>query len=387
MRVRTSHSGSARRNAVFFFPAVNPYLAARFSALHEYGETDFECWFIARNEAGRDWEVADAAMRFNYTVLPSSPVHRVFRFLQLYISRRPKYIFTMHFPPALWLALIHRFLPGASLGFYIEKTWESWVPRTRIKELAKHLIIAQADSIFTPGEDATSYAKKYASPRAKYWYLPHVVDVQHWRRARSERPHGGPLRLLYLGRFVEEKGIRDLLKAIDLVDSDGDHRLEIDFVGSGTLRSALEEWSATTNVAARVHPFVQSEQLGPYLASADVLVFPTLGDPYGLVVDEAMAAGLAVIASSAAGEIHDRLTAGPSPRGIIYQVGHVQELANAIRALSKTNSLVTEMSASAAQYADENFVMQNWVTAVTKWCKPGKQVDAAETEYRREKSF
>ena len=39
-------------------------------------------------------------------------------------------------------------------------------------------------------------------------------------------------------------------------------------------------------------------------------IFPTLGDPYGLVVDEAMACSLPIISTSSAGEIHDRIEEG-----------------------------------------------------------------------------
>ncbi len=56
--------------------------------------------------------------------------------------------------------------------------------------------------------------------------------------------------------------------------------------------------------------FIQKRELPRYYALADVFVFPTLGDPYGLVVDEAMACGLPVISTSAAGEIHDRVEDG-----------------------------------------------------------------------------
>ena len=56
--------------------------------------------------------------------------------------------------------------------------------------------------------------------------------------------------------------------------------------------------------------FLQKPDLPHYYALADVFVFPTLGDPYGLVVDEAMACGLPVISTSAAGEIQDRVEEG-----------------------------------------------------------------------------
>jgi len=53
--------------------------------------------------------------------------------------------------------------------------------------------------------------------------------------------------------------------------------------------------------------FHQKPELPRMYAASDVFVFPTLGDPYGLVVDEAMAAGLPVISTTAAGEIRDRV--------------------------------------------------------------------------------
>ncbi len=54
--------------------------------------------------------------------------------------------------------------------------------------------------------------------------------------------------------------------------------------------------------------FVQKDRLPEFYALGDAFVFPTRGDPYGLVVDEAMASGLPVIASDAAGEITSRVT-------------------------------------------------------------------------------
>ena len=56
--------------------------------------------------------------------------------------------------------------------------------------------------------------------------------------------------------------------------------------------------------------FFQKAELPRLYAAADVFVFPTLGDPYGLVVDEAMACSLPIISTSAAGEIRDRVESG-----------------------------------------------------------------------------
>ena len=56
--------------------------------------------------------------------------------------------------------------------------------------------------------------------------------------------------------------------------------------------------------------FVQPRDVPAYYALGDVLVFPTLGDPHGLVIAEALAAGLPVICTEAAGDIRRRLPDG-----------------------------------------------------------------------------
>jgi glycosyltransferase involved in cell wall biosynthesis len=64
----------------------------------------------------------------------------------------------------------------------------------------------------------------------------------------------------------------------------------------------------------------------------DVLVFPTHGDPNGLVVEEALAAGRPVIVSDAAGDIKDRV---PESVGRVFPVGDVSALARAMEELSE----------------------------------------------------
>jgi glycosyltransferase involved in cell wall biosynthesis len=56
--------------------------------------------------------------------------------------------------------------------------------------------------------------------------------------------------------------------------------------------------------------FIQQADLPRIYAASDVFVFPTLGDPHGLVVEEAMASRLPVITTMAAGDIEQRLPDG-----------------------------------------------------------------------------
>ena len=75
------------------------------------------------------------------------------------------------------------------------------------------------------------------------------------------------------------------------------------------------------------------------------MVFPTLGDPNGLVVEEAMAAGLPVIASDAAGDIRTRVQ--DDVTGYVYPAGSVGELANLMLRVGASDADRKRLSAAA----------------------------------------
>ncbi|MGH6653798.1 MAG: glycosyltransferase family 4 protein, partial [Actinocrinis sp.] len=78
--------------------------------------------------------------------------------------------------------------------------------------------------------------------------------------------------------------------------------------------------------------FVQPADLPQWYAVCDVLVFPTHGDPNGLVVEEALAAGLPVIVSDGAGDIRARV---PESVGRVFPVGDAGVLARTMQSLAE----------------------------------------------------
>jgi glycosyltransferase involved in cell wall biosynthesis len=82
-------------------------------------------------------------------------------------------------------------------------------------------------------------------------------------------------------------------------------------VGDGPDRSTYEKRAHALNLS-NVHfaGFIQMEELPQFLALADVFVFPTLHDPFGAVLSEAMAAGLPVVSSIYAAATRDLVEDG-----------------------------------------------------------------------------
>ncbi|HSF32804.1 MAG TPA: glycosyltransferase family 4 protein, partial [Candidatus Tectomicrobia bacterium] len=93
--------------------------------------------------------------------------------------------------------------------------------------------------------------------------------------------------------------------------------------------------------------FVQPRALPEYYALSDVLVFPTLGDPHGLVVEEAMAAGLPVICTEAAGDIRQRQLEGKT--GYIVPPADAGQFAERMLRLANDRELRLTFSSNARQ--------------------------------------
>jgi glycosyltransferase involved in cell wall biosynthesis len=105
-------------------------------------------------------------------------------------------------------------------------------------------------------------------------------------------------------------------------------------VGDGVDEELLRARAAEKRLANVVFAdFHDADSLPSLYAAADVFVFPTLGDPFGMVVPEALACSLPVIATTASGEIHDRVVDGLN--GFIVPPGDSDALSERMQVLAQ----------------------------------------------------
>jgi glycosyltransferase involved in cell wall biosynthesis len=103
--------------------------------------------------------------------------------------------------------------------------------------------------------------------------------------------------LLYVGRLVELKGLAPFLKVlVHWSKQHPEREIELWFAGDGPVQPVLESIE-TASVSLKFLGTVPYQQMPDIYACADVLIFPTLADEWGLVVNEAMAAGVPVLGS------------------------------------------------------------------------------------------
>lgn len=108
---------------------------------------------------------------------------------------------------------------------------------------------------------------------------------------------------VFVGRLLEWKGVENLLKSFDLFSAKH-HNARLVVAGDGPMRDMLT-LAVERNSAIRYLGRLDSQQVVEVLHASDVAVVPSHWEPWGLVVNEAMAAGLPVIASDSVGCVDD----------------------------------------------------------------------------------
>ncbi len=147
--------------------------------------------------------------------------------------------------------------------------------------------------------------------------------------------------LVYFGRLVSEKGIWPLLEAFGLQTA----ATSLKIVGEGPLRAELETFLAQSPLRGRVElvGYVQPERMREVLLDAALAVVPSVWEePLGLVVLEAMACGLPVVAS-AVGGIPEMIRDGVNGR--LVPAGDAAALAGAIDQILGNRDVYEQMKA------------------------------------------
>jgi glycosyltransferase involved in cell wall biosynthesis len=182
------------------------------------------------------------------------------------------------------------------------------------------------------------------------------VDFSVWRSDSSlSKAAAGQVHFIFLGRLIDWKAVDLLLEAFAAVVAQTDAVLEI--IGDGDLRGELEAQTARLGIDSSVvfSGWLSQEQCALKLQQADALVLPSLREPGGAVVLEAMAVGLPVIATNWGGPA-DYLN---SSCGILVEPaskeGFVKGLTDAMLKLTESPELRQIMACAGRERVREHF--------------------------------
>lgn len=196
-------------------------------------------------------------------------------------------------------------------------------PRFWHKEWLKRAVVAPFDAALVAGERSRDYLRHLGFAENGMFAPWDVVDNDYFaRRADAARGDGLAARekwglprsyFLFVGRFIPEKNLELLIAAYArYANQAGEKAWSMVLCGSGPLESLLRASVEAAGVADRVRfvGFLQYEDIPILYGLAEAVVLPSVSETWGLVVNEAMAAGLPVLVSARCGCTPDLIRRG-----------------------------------------------------------------------------
>jgi glycosyltransferase involved in cell wall biosynthesis len=329
----------------------SPYIVDRFNTIASRQRVDFKAWFDEERESDRSWEVCEAEWNFNATYLRPSALGRALDVHRRLSDLRPELLVTIYGRKSSLAGIgIARSL-GIPVVLHALKTFDTWRPNTLPRRLVKRALFRVVNGFQVPGPDSRDYVTSFGANPSKVHVFPEPVRVEHFASVKLDEDQRLLRRaelglqgcvFLYVGRLWRGKGIDYLMEAFRRLCKENP-QVSLLLLGDG-IDEARYRAMAADLPGVVFAGFVQEPELPAWYALSDVLLFPTLGDPYGHVVQEAMASSLPVISSENAGDVRERVVEGKT--GFVVKAASAEALLGPMRTLAVNPELRSAMGAA-----------------------------------------
>lgn len=171
--------------------------------------------------------------------------------------------------------------------------------RQRLGKYARRAYFSRLDHVFCTGERSWQLARLLGFPEEKISRGVYGIDYAHFEplcEQRVQQPGGWPRRFLFIGRYSEVKAIDVLAAAYKKYRAMSPEPWPLTIMGSGPMADLISSVEGVENLG-----FVQPKDQPAQLLRAGAFVLASRFDPWPLVIVEACAAGLPVLASNACG--------------------------------------------------------------------------------------
>lgn len=323
--------------------------------------------------------------------------HLVFAYrLQRYIAREPQKfsVVNLHAPSGLFYGLRRRWLGARHLPPYVmtlhgleerrvhvlrreEKKGRVWNFKLRNRLWHRFFTfplyrwsIRTADGAHSNSRDVWNLLQlKYDMDADRTAYVPSGVDPRFFLPRRYDAP--GPLKLLYAGTWLDQRGIFYLRDALEVLASKIPG-ITMTFAGCNYPDEAIREFVGPRLASTiRVTPMVPSDRMQELFAAHDIFLFPSLLEGLPTVLLEAMASGMPVITTETCG-MQDVVEDGFN--GLLVPPADAGAIEEAVLRLATS----PELRSSLGQAAQQMMARYTWERAALKFEKLLRHVIAVE---------
>ncbi len=219
----------------------------------------------------------------------------------------PDVIFSSGWVDSGYLKVCRKYKGKTPTVLTMDNQWHGTIRQYIMRLLSPFKLHSAYNKAWVPGKPQKEYALKLGFKEADIQTGFYSADVNFFSPIKSERSSKDkyPHRLLYVGRYINAKGLDLLFKSWMEICEEHDHDWQLICVGTGELFDSRP-----------IHPriehlgFKQPSEMLELLKDVGAFVLPSRFEPWGVVVHEMAASGLPMVVSSAVGSVTEFLDEG-----------------------------------------------------------------------------
>ncbi len=281
-----------------------PYRVPIFNRLARWPGVDFHAVFCSAREPNRDWDLPPMQferhwLRERFATVHGRYIHHNPDVMPLLMRLRPDVVVTDGFNPThLYAFLVARLRRWPHVAM-TDGSWESERALSLAHRLVRRFVFRGSAAFIAASEGGQRLYRSYGISPDRCFFSWLCIDNDAFTPSAAATR---PVDFLFCGRMEPAKDPLFALAVARECARRLQRRTRLDYVGSGSLDAAVRQAAADcAEVDVRFHGFATQQALPALYQSARLFLFPTHMDVWGIVANEACAAGVPVLVSPHAG--------------------------------------------------------------------------------------
>ena len=243
----------------------------------------------------------------------------------------------------------------------MDNQWKGNIRQHLAGVLSPIVIKPYFSHIWIPGAPQYRFAKKLGFKDENIFTGLYCADNNLFGKISQKKFNR---KLLFVGRLVEHKGIKVLLNVLKLFINEKSLNFKVHFVGNGPLSKEIPKHELITHTN-----FVNPDKLPLLMKDAGFLILPSLYEAWGVVIHEAVIAGLPIITTHQTGAASEFVV--NNENGFIYNAHKKLELKKSIiNSFNLSENEYQKMSSRSKQLSNLNS-LDKWSSTLNKIIEKG----------------
>lgn len=329
-----------------------PYREDVYAILSSTSHLALKVIYCSRSEPNRHWTLAPP--RYDAVFLGAKSieskgqfVHFSARILPVLSSFAPNVVITSGYGPIMAQAFAWSRLRNRHHIPFTDGTLASEASLTPLHKVARTFVISRSAAFIGASRKSLELFRSYGAPPERIFQSCLSVDPSRYE------PRAGDLKnfdLMFCGQLVDRK-MPGFFCEVSRSVAAKLGRLRVLIVGDGPLRDTVSHQLRHQNIELTVTGFIQPDQIAHYYRQSRLLLFPTKWDPWGVVANEACAAGVPVVTTPEAGAAGELVVHGET--GLVLPPTHsrwVEEICSLLASPAKYELMARNALCRAQNY-------------------------------------